>query len=308
MLGTVLSLFLSAPASAAMAPAVDWNRFSVLTPAGPEEPPAEMFRRVKRLLYAEHKVAAGERSVRDLAKAYGSPGIKIEDMITGLQSTNNREMLELYSGMKVIVHNKDGLLYEVKKASETLNRIVARYHREPRAAMKFKESIVAINRLPGIALADDYEFLKGSRVLLPKVPVSFDTYRFPFMTTGWPRISSRFGSRYHPILKRRKVHEGLDLPQPHGTPVVPSRRGQVIQAGWHEGYGMLVIIRHSDGATTRYGHLSKIMVKVGQLVQRGRTVIGRVGSTGLSSGPHLHFEVRDKTGKAVNPGAKIGRR
>jgi murein DD-endopeptidase MepM/ murein hydrolase activator NlpD len=71
---------------------------------------------------------------------------------------------------------------------------------------------------------------------------------------------------------------------------------------------MIIVIRHKGGETTRYGHLSKIYVKAGQLVQRGRTLIGRVGSTGLSTGPHLHFEVRDKNGRAVNPQTKIGRR
>ena len=113
--------------------------------------------------------------------------------------------------------------------------------------------------------------------------------------------------RYHPILKRTRFHEGLDLPRPWGTPVYPARNGRVIRAGWSSGYGLLIVIRHSDGDTTRYGHLSKIYVKPGQLVSRGKTMIGRVGSTGLSTGPHLHFEVRDKYGHPINPMKEIGR-
>ena len=88
----------------------------------------------------------------------------------------------------------------------------------------------------------------------------------------------------------------------------PASSGKVIEAGWKEGYGQIVIIRHSDGATTRYGHLSKVPGQGGPGGRAGKTLIGRVGSTGISTGPHLHFEVRDRNGKAVNPGAKIGRR
>jgi len=82
----------------------------------------------------------------------------------------------------------------------------------------------------------------------------------------------------------------------------------VVEAGWHEGYGLLVIIRHRDGYTTRYGHLSQITVKAGQAVRRDRTLIGKVGSTGISTGPHLHFEMRTPDGKPFNPRVKIGGR
>lgn len=273
----------------------------MLIAPGPEEPSPEVFKGLKRLVYADHKVKKGEYSSWHLAKAYGTNSMS-------LQTTNGHEMLILHPGMKVVVHNKDGMLYEVKRDGETLDEIVARHHKERKAALRFKESVITANRLPASALLDDHEFSKGTRLLLPKVTMVFDTYRFPFMGSGWPRISSRFGRRYHPVLKRYKVHEGLDLPQPWGTPVVPARSGQVVEAGWREGYGMLVVIRHADGATTRYGHLSKIQVKAGQLVQRGKTVIGRVGSTGLSTGPHLHFELRDKAGRTLNPVSKIGRR
>jgi murein DD-endopeptidase MepM/ murein hydrolase activator NlpD len=102
------------------------------------------------------------------------------------------------------------------------------------------------------------------------------------------------------------MHEGLDIPKPYGTPVYPARSGRVTLAGWHEGYGMLIEIRHFNGEATRYGHLSKIYVKPGDVVQRGKTLIGRVGSTGISTGPHLHFEVRDRNGNPVNPMGTIG--
>ena len=293
-----------ASALAAATPALkpqDWARFSVLTPAGPEEPKPEVFRRIKRLVWAEHKVVKAEYSAWRLAKIYRTTAMS-------LQSTNNDELFILYPGRKLIVHNQDGMLYEVKKDSDTLDRIVARYKKDANQTRQFKEWVVKANGLPGYALIDDYEFEKGDRVLLPGVKVNFDTYHFPFANPGWQRISSRFGMRRHPIFRERRVHVGIDIPKPYGTPVYPARSGIVIEAGWREGYGLLVIIRHLDGWTTRYGHLSKIIGKVGQVVQRGKTLIGKVGSTGHSTGPHLHFEVRDRNGKPVNPSVKIGRR
>jgi murein DD-endopeptidase MepM/ murein hydrolase activator NlpD len=282
-------------------PPADWARFSLLTPAGPLEPVPEVFGKLKRLVYAEHRVVKGEYSAWHLAKLYNTTAMS-------LQTTNNDELILLYPGKKVVVHNKDGLLYEVKKDSESLSQIVAKYRKNKEEARKFRESVILANELPGSAFLGEVELGKGSRVLLPKVQISFDTYRFPFESAGWARISSRFGSRMHPVTKIKRFHEGLDLAKSWGTPVYPSRSGVVIEAGWHGGYGQLIVLRHSDGFTTRYGHLSKINVKVGQTVQRGRTMIGRVGSTGLSTGPHLHFEVRDRAGRAVNPGSKIGRR
>ena len=293
----------SARAAAPLSPSspYDFTRFSVLTPAGPEEPSADTIRRINRLVWGQHVIGKGENSAGQIAKDFGTTPMS-------LQATNNDELLILNPGRKLTVLNKNGQLYEVKKDSETLDHIVAKYHRDRQQALKFKEAVVLANKLPGSALLGDYEFLKGQRVLLPKVSVSFDTYRFPFAGWGWGRISSKFGNRYHPLLKRTRRHDGLDIAKPWGTPVYAARSGRVTEAGWTEGYGQLIVIRHSDGGSTRYGHLSKIYVKPGQIVQRGKTMIGRVGSTGLSTGPHLHFEVRDRNGKAVNPAAKIGRR
>lgn len=282
-----------------VAPA-DFARYSVLTPSGPEEPDPQVFAKIKRLVYASHKVQKGEYSAFNLAKTYNTTSMS-------LQTTNNDELILLYPGKRVTVHNKDGMLYEVKKGSETLDAIVNRFKRGPAERKAFKESVVIANKLPGSALLDEFTFDKGDRILLPKISMAFDTYRIP-VDLGGMRISSRYGYRTHPITKRKKFHEGMDIPKPWGSPVYPARSGTVVEAGWHGGYGQLITIRHSDGFTTRYGHLSKIMVTVGQFVHRGKTMIGRVGSTGLSTGPHLHWEVRDRNGKPHNPGAKIGRR
>lgn len=301
LLAAVVLLGLSGSAFAAAASSSDFERFSVLTRAGADEPPAQLLAKSRRLLYAEHRVQKGEYWAGAVARAYGTT-------LNALQATNDNEFVLMYPGMRMTVLNRDGKLYEVKKASETLDQVVGRYQRGGEGARRLKELIVRLNGLPGVALLAPYEMPKGTRLVIPGVRVNFDTYRIPFETATWGRISSRFGYRFHPILKRRRMHDGVDIAKPYGTPVYPARSGRVTQAGWHEGYGQLIEVRHSNGEATRYGHLSKILVTVGQVVVRGKTMIGRVGSTGISTGPHLHFEVRDRNGKAKNPQTSIGRR
>ncbi len=112
-------------------------------------------------------------------------------------------------------------------------------------------------------------------------------------------ISSRFGYRVDPFLKRKAFHAGLDFVAEPGTPVRATAPGTVVFAGSNGGYGEMVEIRHADGVSTRYGHLSKILVARGTQVEAGAK-IGLVGSTGRSTGPHLHYETR-RDGDAVNP-------
>ncbi len=115
------------------------------------------------------------------------------------------------------------------------------------------------------------------------------------------RVTSYFGSRFHPIRRIRCQHSGVDYAAPRGTPVSCVADGRVTFAGRKDGYGKLVEVGHSNGLKTRYGHLSRFGkgIKTGVPVEQGQ-VIGRVGSTGLSTGPHLHYEVR-KFGTAINP-------
>ena len=118
----------------------------------------------------------------------------------------------------------------------------------------------------------------------------------------YSRISSYFSKkRYHPILKKYRAHHGIDYAAPTGTPIEASGDGKVAFAGWKSGYGKYIIIRHNEKYTTAYGHLSRISkgVKKGARVAQGQ-VIGKVGSTGISTGPHLHYEVKVR-GKLVNP-------
>ncbi len=113
------------------------------------------------------------------------------------------------------------------------------------------------------------------------------------------RISSGYGYRTHPISGQQRFHPGIDIALPYGTPVRAARAGRVTFAGWRGGYGNLVILNHTEGYSTRYGHMQRFIVRAGQWVRAGQ-VIGYVGSTGYSTGPHLHFELR-RHGRLLNP-------
>ena len=113
------------------------------------------------------------------------------------------------------------------------------------------------------------------------------------------RLASGFGSRFHPILKVNKMHNGLDFAAATGTPIYATGDGTVKLAGMNAGFGNVVVIRHGNGYETLYAHMSRIKTRNGKSVKRG-DLIGYVGSTGLSTGPHLHYEIH-KDGKPVDP-------
>ncbi|MET0170560.1 MAG: M23 family metallopeptidase [Aliihoeflea sp.] len=112
-------------------------------------------------------------------------------------------------------------------------------------------------------------------------------------------VSSSFGVRRDPFLRRRAMHSGIDFRGRTGTPIQSTGAGKVVRAGWAGGYGRLVEIDHGNGWTTRYAHMSRIDVKTGERISTGDQ-IGAIGSTGRSTGPHLHYEIR-KNGKATDP-------
>jgi len=131
----------------------------------------------------------------------------------------------------------------------------------------------------------------------PGIVIVPGTGRLQYPTHG--RISSLFGWRIHPILGYEKFHNGIDFAAETGTPIYAADTGTVIVAEWYGGYGYAVIIAHGNEISTLYGHCSELYVRVGEVVQKGQ-VIAAVGSTGFSTGPHLHFEVRFK-GEPIDP-------
>jgi murein DD-endopeptidase MepM/ murein hydrolase activator NlpD len=111
----------------------------------------------------------------------------------------------------------------------------------------------------------------------------------------WPtsgRAGSGYGYRTHPIFGSRRLHTGVDVAGPIGQPIVAAARGMVVSAGWRGGYGLAVVIDHGGGLATLYAHQSRLHVRAGEVVDAGQQ-IGEIGSTGQSTGPHLHFEVRE---------------
>ena len=135
---------------------------------------------------------------------------------------------------------------------------------------------------------------------------SADQARMPtaMPITDYPYLSSSYGWRRNPVTGRTAMHEGLDFAAPSGTPILAASGGVVLEAKFQPGFGNMVEIDHGDGLITRYAHASSLMVKQGQLVDRGQQV-ARVGSSGRSTGPHLHFEVR-LAGQPLDPRLFLG--
>jgi len=146
-----------------------------------------------------------------------------------------------------------------------------------------------------IALAPLPEYTSAAKAYVTAPPTANQGTDLTFPVAQSASITSPFGWRVHPISGSARMHQGTDIGAPLGTPVVAAYSGQVAMADWSGGYGLMVVVRHLEGAQeSRYAHLSEIFVRPGQEVKQGE-IIGRVGSTGYSTGPHLHFEWRHLT-------------
>ncbi len=144
------------------------------------------------------------------------------------------------------------------------------------------------------SLDEIVKMAKDKEEMLASIPAIM-----PVAKENLTRMASGYGMRMHPILKIRKMHEGMDFTAKKGTPIYASGNGKVVRAGRSATYGNVVYIDHGYGYETRYAHMSKIATRKGNKVKRG-DLIGYVGNTGRSVGPHLHYEVHYK-GKPVNP-------
>jgi murein DD-endopeptidase MepM/ murein hydrolase activator NlpD len=159
--------------------------------------------------------------------------------------------------------------------------------RAPLAAVSEAADLVASSRTTPVAAFGVSPF-RSSGVSIPsRIPVE------------GVHLTSDFGMRIHPVLGGRRAHKGVDLAAPIGTPIYATADGMVSRADWFSSYGLYVSIEHGGNLETRYGHMSRLNVAAGQQVHKG-DIIGFVGTTGRSTGPHLHYEVR-VAGAAVNP-------
>ncbi len=186
---------------------------------------------------------------------------------------------------------------------ETVNAVATMEHLKTQREKQLS-AIQNERKMYEAALAEEEETSKQLETWLQQqggsrqegAPPSTGSFLWP--VTGY-KITSGFEWRTHPIFKVRSFHTGFDLAVPYGTPIQAAAGGRVIFVGWKGGYGKTVIIDHGGGVTTLYAHNSENLATVGEVVRPGQ-VIARVGSTGNSTGNHVHFEVRED-GKPVNP-------
>lgn len=191
---------------------------------------------------------------------------------------------------------------EHRKAVEESSRYLSQVKREKELhAAAVQELLKAQRELESKVRS----LLEQKRRLAKRTPGQvIPSYRggsLPWPTVG--TVNSEFGMRVHPEFNTKMMHTGIDIAAPIGTPVISVAAGQVLYAGWMRGYGQTVIIDHGGDLLTIYGHLSRMDVRGGQAVAAGQ-IIGGVGSTGISTGSHLHFEVRIN-GTAKNPRAYL---
>ncbi|HOA06890.1 MAG TPA: LysM peptidoglycan-binding domain-containing M23 family metallopeptidase [Spirochaetota bacterium] len=193
------------------------------------------------------------------------------------------------SGKTIYIPNMRGIIHHVKNG-ESIDSI-SLFHSVP------KQYILKVNKITTLSKTD---------LFIPMGRIS-SSDRQKFLNAGFTspiaskqtRLTSSFGTRKDPFTGEHEFHEGIDLACPLGTPVRTARDGIIVVAGNEGGYGNLVVVRHSNGYETYYGHLSKFLVKEGQRVKKG-DIVALSGNTGRTTGPHLHYEIR-KNGKALNP-------
>jgi len=199
-------------------------------------------------------------------------------------------------GQKLKIPNQNGVLHRVER-DESLEDVALRYDVSVRKIIRVNRILNPNGVKPGTDL-----FVPGARIT-PSFSKKLLTDSGIPPTFGWPcrrsRVSSKMGYRRDPFTGKRAFHHGVDLVPGYGTSVYASMDGVVTHAGWMGGYGKLIVIQHRNSFSTRYGHLSSILVTKGKRVHQGQR-IGKVGSTGRSTGAHLHFEIR-KGNKAIDP-------
>ena len=220
-----------------------------------------------------------------------------KDMVQAIVD-HDTNLLKYMKEQRQIVEAKERELQVERASQETAKRKIESKKHDLIVATRSKEgrmkdvekNIKQLEKMEDELIREAKEYVSKIKALQVKTgPYSGGKMGWP--VPGHSRISSPFGYRIHPIFKTKKLHTGIDITAPTGTSVVAAADGTVIFAGWLGGYGNAVMVDHGGGIVTLYGHNSSISVGVGTDVSRGQT-IAKAGSTGYSTGPHCHFEVR----------------
>lgn len=237
----------------------------------------------ERVLITKHKVAPGE-SIWRIAKRYG---VSVHTVVS---ANRLKEKTTILPGDTLRVPDRAGIFYKPKKR-ENLADI----------ARKFKVNGETVRKANGL---EDKVVAGGTEIFLPGAKPLPEIQYIRQKVFAWPikadhRLTSGFGWRVHPITGNKAFHTGLDIGAKMRTPIYAAADGVVAYSGDGGSYGNMVILRHKNGLFTVYGHASKLIAKKGKYVKRGQK-IALVGSTGASTGAHLHFEVKSPE-KHVNP-------
>lgn len=235
--------------------------------------------------FQTYTVKSGD-TILEIARSFG-----LSNISTLIAVNDIANVRQLRSGQKIRIPSIDGLVYTVQ-SGDSLNSLSVKYH-------------VALEDLLDVNDLDSQILPVGMSLFIPGAKLSSDTLRnamgelFVYPLTGKWRFTSMFGPRADPFTGVKSFHTGVDMAMPTGTPVRAAMSGKVATVGYTNIYGNYVIINHGNGYQTLYAHLSKTLVKTGVRVDQS-TKIGLVGSTGYSTGPHLHFTVY-KNGKLIDP-------
>ncbi len=232
------------------------------------------------------------RAVREHYEELNSELVKLQGQMAELEKRDNQVYRAIFEASPIPDSAREKAI--VSEAEQKLVETLS----EDEMASSIAQSMGALaNRMnyETKSYADIDKMIANKQQLLAATPAIQ-----PVSNKDLTRIASGFGTRIDPIYKTPKFHAGLDFTAPQGTPIYATANGTVVVAGFTDGgYGNHVVINHGYGYETLYGHMFKVKVHVGQVVKRGE-VIGYVGTTGKSTGPHCHYEVH-KNGTAVDP-------
>jgi murein DD-endopeptidase MepM/ murein hydrolase activator NlpD len=246
---------------------------AVPLPAG--VPEIDEYSKPQMLFYTPYKIKSGD-TIGGIAIKYGLN----QSTLLSINAVKNARNLKVDSVLRI--PNQDGILHTVQ-LNETVTKIAQKYEIDG-------ATIKMVNELfSDYLVAQTFLFIPGAKLDFSDLQeINGELFLRPI--SG--RLTSRYGYRSDPFGGNRTTfHTGIDIAAPSGTAIKPAMSGQIVTASYNSVYGNYVIIRHHSGYRTLYGHMSVIKVKTGDQVEAGKTTIGLVGSTGQSTGPHLHFTV-----------------